>query len=291
MGKPSFAIVGCGTLGMALGRLLFQAGYPVAGVASKSLSSAQRVAQELETEAFSTRPWEITQKADLIFLTTPDDAVEPVCRAIAENGGFTPGSVVLHSSGALSSEILDSAREKGAFAGSLHPMQSFAGARPGVNLFSGILVTVEGDPEALVPARQVAADLGAHHARVNPKAKALYHAAAVTASNYLVTLLHMAFTFNEAAEITPEQSLQGLYPLIQGTLSNIREKGIPMALTGPIARGDVSTVERHLAEIEALTPELLPLYKRLGAHTVPLAVKKGGLSEETAKRLAELLKD
>lgn len=291
MGKPSFAIVGCGTLGTALGRLLFQAGYPVAGVASRSIASAQRTAAELETEVFTVNPWEITPKADLIFLTTPDDAVESVCRSIAQHGGFTPGSVVLHSSGALSSEILGSAREKGAFAGSLHPMQSFAGARPGVNLFSGILVTVEGDPEALVLARQVAADLGAHHARVNPKAKALYHAAAVTASNYLVTLLGMAFTFNEAAEITPEQSLQGLYPLIQGTLSNIREKGIPMALTGPIARGDVSTVERHLKEIAELAPEFAPLYKRLGAHTVPLAVKKGGLSEETVKRLMEILKD
>ncbi len=291
MSKPSFAIVGCGTLGTALGRLLFQAGYPVAGVASRSLSSAERVARELETDAYGTSPWEITKNASLVFLTTPDDAVEGVCRKIAENGGFAKGAVVLHSSGALSSAILESARKAGAFAGSMHPMQSFAGARPGVNLFSGILVTVEGDPEALAAGRMVAADLGAFHARVNAEAKALYHAAAVTASNYLVTLLSMAFSLNEAAGIDAEQSLRGLLPLIHGTLANIESKGIPAALTGPIARGDVATVERHLSEMAARLPALVPLYKRLGAHTVPLAKAKGGLTEEAAEKLMELFKD
>ncbi|MEW5734656.1 MAG: Rossmann-like and DUF2520 domain-containing protein [Thermodesulfobacteriota bacterium] len=290
MPKPSFCIVGCGTLGNALGRLLFQAGYPVAGVASRTAVHARAAADILETDNWSTDPWEVTKKADLCFLTTTDSAIEGVCAAIADADGFAPGSVVLHSSGALTSEILVSARKCGARIGSMHPMQSFAGDRPGVNLFSGILVSLEGDPEALSICRQIVADLGANHARVRSEAKTLYHAAAVVASNYLVTILSMAFALNEAAGISPAESLQGLLPLIHGTLGNIQAQGIPNALTGPIARGDLTTVERHLGEIEKKIPRLAALYKSLGLSTTDVALGKGGIDEEKAEKFRKLFR-
>lgn len=290
MAKPSFCIVGCGTLGNALGRLLFQAGYPVAGVASRTEAHARATAEILETEAWSVRPWEVTRRAEICFLTTTDSAIEGVCAQIADEDGFAPGAIVLHASGALTSEILTSARKCGARIGSMHPMQSFAGDRPGVNLFSGILVSLEGDPEVLALCRQIVADLGANHARVKSEAKTLYHAAAVVASNYLVTILSMAFSLNEAAGIGPEESLQGLMPLINGTLGNVRAQGIPQALTGPIARGDLSTVTRHLSEISEKIPELAGLYKSLGLSTVGLASAKGGIDEATAEKFRELFK-
>ncbi|MDI6795487.1 MAG: DUF2520 domain-containing protein [Desulfatibacillaceae bacterium] len=289
MSKPSFAIVGCGTLGTALGRLLFQKGYPVAGVASRSAESAKRLGSILETDNISTSLPKITQHADIVFLTTSDSAIEEVCKAIALAGGFKEGAVVLHCSGAASSQLLDSARSAGAYAGSMHPLQSFAGARPGVNLFEGILVSVEGDAPALDIARTIVADLGANHARVKADAKALYHAAAVVASNYLVTLLDMAFGLNKAAGISAQESVLGLFPLIQGTLGNIKTQGIPNALTGPIARGDVATVRRHIADMQEKAPDLLALYKSLGRATVDVALAKGSLTQAGADELIKLL--
>jgi predicted short-subunit dehydrogenase-like oxidoreductase (DUF2520 family) len=268
--------------------LLFQKGYPVAGVASRSMESARRLGNILETESISIIPLEITKNADIVFITTSDGAIEDVCNAIAHARGFKKGAVVLHCSGAASSAILNAARNAGAFVGSMHPLQSFAGARPGVNLFEGILVSVEGDAPALEIARTIVADLGANHAKVRADAKALYHAAAVVASNYLVTLLDMAFGLNRAAGISAEESVLGLFPLIQGTLGNIKTQGIPKALTGPIARGDVATVSRHLADMQEKAPEFAALYKSLGRSTVAVALAKGSLKQEQADALIRL---
>ena len=119
--------------------------------------------------------------------------------------------------------------------------------------------------------------------------KRLYHAAAVAASNYLVTLVHLALELNKAAGLPGDTPFDALHPLIKGTLSNINAKGIPDALTGPIARGDVETVSVHLEAIEKDAPALLSLYKCLGLYTVDLARAKG-LSKDVADKLVVLLR-
>lgn len=290
MDKPGFSIIGCGTVGTSLADLLVRLGYPVAGLASKTLASAQKTAQIIDTDLVFPNVADAAKAGQLVFITTTDDAIGPVCDAISKENGFAKGSVVLHCSGALSSSVLDKARTCGAYVGSMHPLQSFAGAKPGVNLFEGILVSVEGDGPARNLAAQVAKDLGAVCARVDTNSKMLYHASAVVASNYLVALLDLAFKLNLAAGMGPDESIAGLMPLIQGTLSNIKKQGIPDALTGPIARGDVSIVSQHIDEISAKTPELLALYNLLGTHTVDLAVTKGSVDENTAQKLKDVLK-
>ncbi|MBW1988598.1 MAG: DUF2520 domain-containing protein [Deltaproteobacteria bacterium] len=282
MDKPTVAVVGCGTLGTALARLLHEHGYHLAALASRTLASAQEAAAAAPADKVSDKAWEVVGNADVVFLTTSDDAIRQACEQIAEKGGFAPGQVVLHTSGVHASDLLDAARKKGAAAGSMHPMQSFAGARREGNPFEGILVSVEGDEAAMEAAAAIARDLGATVVRVDPAAKGLYHAAAVVASNYLVALLDMAFTLNQAAGIGPEESVTGLFPLIQGTLKNIQANGIPKALTGPIARGDVTTVQKHLKEIQAKTPALLSLYQALGTRTVDVARRKGTIDDQTA---------
>ncbi len=282
MDKPTVAVVGCGTLGTTLARLLAQAGYPLAGLASRTLASARKAGEISGCRKVTDVAPEITRAADVVFLTTGDDAIRAVCDMIAAEGGFAPGAVVLHTSGVHSSELLDAARKAGAFAGSMHPMQSFAGSAEAGNPFSGILVTVEGDPRAVDAATRIATELGATVAGVRPDAKALYHAAAVVASNYLVALLDMAFALNAGAGITAAESVTGLMPLVRGTLKNIETRGIPEALTGPIARGDVETVRKHLRAISEKTPGLLATYQALGAHTVDVARRKGVLGDEAA---------
>lgn len=288
--KPSFAIVGCGKVGTALGIFLTAAGYKAVGVTGRTLSSAKQAADSIQSNRFSDVPWEITSQADIVFITTPDSAIKDNCDRIAINKGFAKDAVVLHCSGALPSTLLSAAKTCGAHTGSLHPLQSFAAADYSSNPFEGIIVAIEGENNAVDMCQQITADLGATGVTILTKAKTLYHASAVTTSNYLVTLIGLALDLIGAAGIKAPDAFQVLKPLIEGTLANIENVGIPQALTGPIVRGDVETVAGHLKEIESKTPELLDLYKVLGFHTISVATSKGSISEDTAEQLKNLLK-
>jgi predicted short-subunit dehydrogenase-like oxidoreductase (DUF2520 family) len=224
----------------------------------------------------------------VVFITTPDDAIEATCSAIAENRGFDKGAVVVHSSGALSSDILSSAIECQASVASLHPLQSFASVEQAVKILPGSYCAVEGDESALAVVRRLVEDLGGIYLEIGTEGKTLYHAAAVVASNYLVALLDVAIALNRLAGMPPDVSFKALLPLIEGTLKNIGSKGIPQALTGPIARGDQGTVRAHLKAIGESSAELVTIYKTLGCHAVGLAKAKGTLGAETAKELFSL---
>lgn len=287
--KPSVAIVGCGKVGTSLGMWIAKNGYAIAGVASKSLSSAERAAKLIQTDRFTQTASEVTRDADIVFLTTPDGVITDACGHIAKDSGFKENAVVLHCSGAQPSTLLRPAKSCGARIGSMWPMQSFASAKTDVNPFEGIIVALEGEDDAVDTARQIASALGATSYTIRTDAKMLYHASAVVASNYLVTLLGLAFKLTGAAGIAATDAYEVLKPLVNGTLSNIERVGIPDALTGPISRGDVKTVEQHLDAIGSKTPELLSLYRTLGLHTIGIARDAGTLSEETAAELGEML--
>lgn len=288
--KPSFAIIGCGKVGTALATFLPQAGYRSAGMASKSLVSAKHAADIAGTGMFSEINWDISRNADIVFITTPDSVIAETCRQIAINGGFTDRSIVLHCSGSLSSRILAPARDSGAAVGSMHPLQSFASKQFPQNPFSRIIISVEGDPRAVSVARSISDDLGAVFTEIKTEAKTLYHASAVVASNYLVTLMDLAFKLISEAGVSEKDAFNIFKPLVEGTLSNIEKVGIPSALTGPIERGDSETIINHITEIQAKRPELLSLYKQLGIHTIGLARVKGTLSASAARQLEDTLR-
>jgi len=280
--KPSFVVVGCGKVGASLARHLSLAGYPAAAMVSRSKVSAERTARLSGAPRYGTEPANYTAEAGMVLITTPDGAIEETCRQIADQGGFASGAVVLHCSGALPSTILAPAREAAAFVGSLHPLQSFASISAERNPFRKIIFAVEGDAQALVTAEAAAHDLGGKSLRVKTEAKGLYHAAAVAASNYLVSLVDMAFSLLASAGISEEQAPEILTPLIEGTLANIRRLGPPRALTGPIARNDHQTVLRHLGEMRRFQPQLEKLYAALGRHTVDVARRGGHLAPDEA---------
>jgi len=287
--KPTVAIVGCGTVGTAIGKLLRNIDYRISGVATSNLETARRAAGVTGSERFSDCPWEVTRGADVVFITTPDDLIESTCMSISKHRGFDKNAVVVHCSGALSSDILSSARDCGAAVATLHPLQSFASVEQAVSLVPGSFCTIEGDSGALPIVRAMIEDLGGILLEITAEKKTLYHAAAVAASNYLVTLMHLALELNEAAGLPSDTSFNALLPLIRGTLSNIGTKGIPGGLTGPIARGDVATVSSHLKAIEKDAPDLLLLYRCLGLYTVGLAKAKGTLNKRAGDKLVALL--
>lgn len=288
--KPDIAIVGCGKVGTSLAFFLAAAGYRISSLFSKTRASAKKTTGLVNGPDPAESSWAAAQAADLILITTPDDVIADACQIIADHNGFREDTTVLHCSGALPSTILAPAKAVGAYTGSMHPLQSFAAARTDINPFKGINMAVEGDGEALALATQLAKDLGAQAHTIKTEGKTLYHAAAVAASNYLVTILELALQMLKAAGIEPDDGFTILKPLIEGTLDNVEKIGIPEALTGPIARGDVDTVAAHIEHIVAQVPELEALYSRLGVDTVGIARAKGAINDARVKDFFKLLK-
>jgi len=286
--KPSIAVIGTGKVGSALALLLNRKGYPVAGVASKSLSSALRVAKELGVPA-TDRPEEVTVRAEVVFITTPDRVIAAVAGEINRRGGFKPGQTVFHTSGAHPADEIGAARRSGALAGSLHPLQSFADVQGAINNLPGSYFALEGDEGAVSLARQIVADLEGKCFTIKADDKPLYHAAACVASNYLVSLMHFATGLYTRFGLSREDAFTALFPLIQGTLNNIGRIGPVRALTGPVERGDGPTLAGHLQALQAVGEEELALYRRLGAYTVRVALEKGSISREQAEELSLLL--
>ena len=171
--KKYVAIVGCGKVGMNLAFQLEKCKYRLCGVSSKSLDTVKRAAKRFKTTNFSILPWEITPDADIVFIVTPDFAIEETCRNIVGNRGFDKGTIVLHCSGVLPSTVLSSAKNAGVEIGSMHPLQCFAEVSVDKNPFKGINVMVEGDPEAVRIAKMISSKLGAKAVQISTEEKTL----------------------------------------------------------------------------------------------------------------------
>lgn len=288
MALPNIGFVGAGRVGTALAVRLKEAGYRIVGAWSRSPESRQRFLSYLpEAQAFE-RPEELLEVADLIFLTTSDDAIPEVAKAIPWSGRH----MVVHCSGALSLDVLEPARQKGADVGSFHPCQAFATIDQAIQNLPGSTIGIEASTEGLKGIlKRMAEALGCPYVIVPPEGKVLYHAAAVFASNYTVALMGVAVRLLEALGIGTEEGTKLLLPLLRGTVANIQNVGLPKCLTGPIARGDITIIEKHLDTLRKTDPRLFRVYAILGLETIPLGVGKGTLSQERAEILKEIFEE
>lgn len=286
----NLGFIGAGKVGSALAILLQKAGYQIVGVASRTQASAKKLARRLNCPVLPAP--EVARLSDGLFLTTSDDAIARVAVEIAQAGGgvFHEGQYVLHMSGALSSDVLTPAATQGAVTLSVHPIQSFASVEQALALIPGSYFSIEGDKRGFDFAQEIVTKLGGEHFLLNSESKVLYHAAACVACNYLVGLLASSLDLLAAAGVPEEFRLPAFLPLVDGTVANIRQLGIPAALTGPISRGDLGTLEKHLTAMQNL-PRELDIYVSLGLATVDVALAKGTISEEQAIALRSLLAD
>lgn len=287
--KPSVAIIGPGRVGTTLGRLLARAGYPIAAVAGLREESA-RAAVAFIGSGRILPAIPAAESAELVLVTTPDRAIPSVAAALLHSR-LRPGTVIAHTSGLLSSRELELARQgpgRPAIA-SAHPLQSFARPEEAMERLAGVTWALEGDERALEVLERVALDLGGRPVRIATAAKPLYHAAASVASNFLVALLSAAVRLGEASGLPREGVLPALRPLVEGTLANVARLGPVEALTGPISRGDVSTVAAHLEAIRASVPDLESLYLALGRETLAVARRKASFPREAAAELERIL--
>jgi predicted short-subunit dehydrogenase-like oxidoreductase (DUF2520 family) len=282
--QPTIAIIGLGKVGTVLGRALHQAGYTIASVSSRDHAKAERVATMLCSR--STTAVEAAQSADITLLTISDDAIPSFAAQLADLGAWQPQRAVVHASGASPASVLAPAAAHGSTIGAFHPLAAFAS--PDTTLPTGLTFAIEAQGQLHQHLWAMAQNLGGHPLALDPADKTLYHAAAVIASNYTVTLTALATQLFEHMGATPEQALRALLPLMRTTLDNMERRGLPQALTGPLLRGDVVTVQRHLLALDQSAPQVGVLYRCLAQGTLPLAQRRG-LAAESAGALQDMI--
>lgn len=287
MKKKRIGIIGAGVVGTAVGVMLHAQGYEITGVYDIELESTQSLVRRTECKVCQT-PQEVTRFADVVFITTCDSVIGQVVDNLADLKAFKAGQVLVHMSGAQSSQIMARASEYGVKLLSVHPLQSFASTEMAVRNLRGSVFSIEGDREAYNIAVCIVEALGGEYFFIDQQAKPLYHAGACVVSNYLVSLVDLGVKLLEETGIPSELAGKALIPLIQGTINNIEKIGIPYALTGPIARGDLSTVKQHLDCMHRSTPELIALYSALGYYTAPISFEKGGINESKMEAFQEV---
>lgn len=287
--RKKIGIIGAGVVGTAVGVVLKQKGYEITGAYDVKSESTQKLVERIGCTPH-TSPQEVSRSADILFITTNDAAIRNVVDTLADRKAFYEGQVVVHMSGAQSSEVLDRAKMFGANVLSVHPLQSFANVDGAVKNLPGSVFSIEGDRDAYDAAVCIVETLQGEYFFIDRKAKPLYHAGACVVSNYLVTLIDFGVKLLESTGIPRSAGVKALLPLIQGTVNNIEDIGIPRALTGPIARGDLSTIVKHLDCLEEMAPELMKLYSWLGFYTTQIAMDKGTIDDFAMEEFQNLFR-
>ncbi len=278
---PEIGIIGPGRAGLGLALALRKARVAVAGVHGRR---EKPVPPGVRLTVGSVPPW--LGSAGIVLLAVRDDALGALVDELARAGGVGRGHVVLHLSGALTHDLLAPLAEQGAATGSMHPLMTVSEPADAARHFRGAAFVLEGDFEAVAVADTIVRRLGGIPLTLPPETKPLYHAGAVFASNYVVTMLEAAVRLLEEAGIGREAAVAALVPLARATLDNAAAAGPAGALTGPIARGDAATVRRHLSALKHKDAEL---YRAVGRETLRLA-REAGLDEAGAARLEEILR-
>lgn len=254
-------LVGAGNLAHALGPALKAAGYKIDSVVSRNLPrSRQRaagLAKELGVQLVTFN--EFRPASDIVWLCHTDDALEETAHVLSRKQGW-PGKIVLHSSGALSSDVLTPLRRAGAFIASLHPMMTFVpGTAP---VMKDVPFTVEGDQKAVAVARKIVNALGAEVFALRKDAKVLYHALGSFSSPMIIATLVTAERVGRAAGLSKNQVQKIMRPILEQTLRNYLEQGAASAFSGPIKRGDLNTVRGHLRQLQRV-PGATSVYQAL----------------------------
>jgi predicted short-subunit dehydrogenase-like oxidoreductase (DUF2520 family) len=258
----TLAIIGAGRVGRGIGRRLRELGWKIGAVVTRSEPSARKAVRSIgagHAHAFMTRQ---VVAAQVILITTPDRCLAAVAGELARIGAEElRGKIVLHTSGALSSDVLAPVRQCGAAVGSMHPLQSFSGV--GVPPLDGRVFAIEGDPAAVRMARQIARSLGAIPAHIEGSKKPLYHAAGALAAGSVLALMEAATRLMTAAGMKRREAVRALLPLTRQVLENFERLGPRAAWTGPLSRGDYSVVAAHIAAMKDLPPEIAQAYEAL----------------------------
>ena len=270
MVKPSISFLGAGRLARALAPALKKRGYTIDEIVVRSRTTSRKTTLALAT-AVSAKIKTLNKaglSSAVLWFCVPDDVITPLATELSNSRNWA-GKIVFHSSGALPSSALSYLRIQGASVASVHPMMTFTEAS--VPLPSGIAFGVEGDAKAVSVANRIIRDVGGIKISLQEGNKALYHLMGTFSSPLVVALLAAAEQLGRAAHLSRASTRNAIKPLLEATIQNYLRYGLGAAFTGPVRRGDLKTLEMHLAVLEK-QPLLLGVYCSLlgiATHELP----------------------
>jgi predicted short-subunit dehydrogenase-like oxidoreductase (DUF2520 family) len=284
LAKVRIGFVGAGRLGTALAWSMAQRGLNVAAAASATRSSADRLIAPIRGCRVENIQ-DVVDMCDLVFITTPDRSIGTT----TAQARWRAGKSVVHCSGVTEVAALDAAVREGALVGGFHPMQTFGEPQAAVASLPGCTITIEAEEPLFGVLVALAQHLECRVNRLPPGMRGRYHAAAGYGSQFINALLREASRIWQSWGATEEDSVRALLPMARGTLAAIASAGLADAMPGPVSRGDVSSVEKHLAALAHLDPDVTESYRLLCGRTVALALDRGAIDGTTAGRIRELL--
>jgi predicted short-subunit dehydrogenase-like oxidoreductase (DUF2520 family) len=275
--RPRITIVGAGRLGAALALQLAKVGYAIDEIIHRPQSGSKRkasaLARKVGARALTVHVAQLN--ADVVWLCVPDRQIAPSAHQLASLASWE-GKIALHSSGALASDELQALRELGASVAAVHPFMTFVqNSQPSLN---GIGFAMEGDPAAVRMAHNIVRDLGGLAFHIPRNRKAAYHAFGGFVSPLFVALLSTGEQVARAAGMSSAAARKRMLPILRQTLANYEKLGPAAAFTGPIVRGDVAVVRKHLQSLKGI-PEAREVY---------VALAKSALRHLPAQRRNEL---
>ncbi|HKS96119.1 MAG TPA: DUF2520 domain-containing protein [Terriglobia bacterium] len=280
-GRPKIAIVGAGKLGTALAESLHAAGYRISEVVSREASASRRrarvLARRVSARATTMRRPELT--AEIVWFCVPDRAIASQADALAKAHSAWRGKIAIHSSGALDSGELAALRARGAATASAHPLMTFVpGVRPSL---AGVGFAVEGQSPAVRAARRLIAALGGRAYPIDPRQKVLYHAWGTFASPLMIALLAVTEKVAAGSGVRRARARERMAPILRQTLENYVRRGPAGAFSGPVIRGDVETVRKHLRALKGVPGayEVYSALARAALDSLPVKNRKALMAE------------
>jgi len=285
MSRYSIGVVGAGRVGAVLGAALAAVGHEIVAASGKSAASRTRM-ETLLPGVTVAPPRQVARTCQLVLLTVPDDALASLVDDLVASGSIRSGQVVIHTSGRHGTAVLAPAAAVGASVLALHPAMTFTGTDVDLGRLPGCVFGLTCDDAVRSVGEQLVADLRGEVAWLPEQQRALYHAALAHGANHLVTLVSQAMDLLRAAGV-PDPSAT-LRPLLMAALENALSYG-DAALTGPVVRGDRSTVSAHLHALERATGATMDSYLAMARAAVEHAVRDGRLDRDRARSILDVL--
>jgi predicted short-subunit dehydrogenase-like oxidoreductase (DUF2520 family) len=274
--SPTTFVIGAGPVATALAGALRLGGVPVLGLWARRPAQARAAGATAGVAAFSSAPPDLLLETRVVILAVRDQEIGDVAAMLAGTGLIGKRHVLLHCAGAASAgELLGGVAAQVAGTGTLHPLSAISDGKLAMRTLRGTVFGVEGDDAGRAAAGKLVAAMGGIVLPLDGSQMAAYHAAAALASNYIVAAIDAAAAVLSSAGVAPEKAAQALVPLAEGALRNISAQGTTSGLTGPVRRGDVETVRRHLKTLQD-KPELAEIYRALARRAVEIASRIEG---------------
>lgn len=286
--RKRVVFIGAGKVAWYLSHALHKYGYIISGISSRKKSSAKKLASRFGAE-FTSQPEDIVKNADIIFITTPDSEIKNVAKNLCMKHVFKKKQLIIHTSGLLGAKILDCVKKYDALPLSMHPTFSFSSRSFNEDKLTGVWFVLEGGAEPIQLGKRIVRDLGGKFLVIESDKKQLYHLALVFASNFFVGIEDMATDLLKKCGIKKKDAVKLIKPLVEVTAKNICATGTLRALTGPVERGDIDTIKKHLELLSEHAQPYKKAYLELSKHILKMVEEKGEIEKKKIRVMKKIL--